>query len=275
MDQEGNRTEAAELTGYGGDVGKVIEALAKAQAAFDPIKRTRSGQQGNRRFQYAPLDEIHRAVRPALAQQGLAVTSYLLPVRGALCVVTELRLGDGFLRSCYPLTQGLTTQDRGKEVTYARRYNLNALLDLAADEDADDGGMLGGDDDAEREARRKEAEARLADMKKAGKLVSANDGKPIAPGETADPATRGKGKAEPAPDDDNLPMGGDLDGIAPALAAIMKRDGITRKQLEAYYVTKGHLPEGMSADKLPADYVAGLIKPANWAKAVGFIKENK
>ena len=69
--------------------------------------------------------------------------------------------------------------------------------------------------------------------------------------------------------------GSGLAGIAGPLAELMRRDGITAEALKAYYVGKGHLPDTVEPAALPPDYVAGLIKPENWKKAVTAIKGGK
>ena len=281
-------------------MGELIAALSKAQAKFESPKNLKTGQQGNRRFKYAPLEEIIRATREALAANGLAITTYIEPREPALFVTSELRLAgcDACITSRYPLTAGLQTQDRGKEITYGRRYNRCALLDVVGeDSDADDGMDGSAPDEAEAEAKRKEAEKRLDALKGKGTVRSAYDGKVLAPGEPTLPAERTVGTADhrpqtadrkpgktAGPEAPALPDGKRAaetaattpgNGIAKPLADLMRRDGISPEALKAYYVGKGHLPDTVDPTALPPDYVAGLIKSENWKKAVTAIKGGK
>lgn len=259
----------------------LIAALTKAQAKFAPIKRTKSGQQGNRRFMYAPLDEIIGATRPAMTENGLALISRIETNDTGAFVVTELRhaASDAVFTSRYPLTPGLLTQDRGKEITYARRYNTCALLDVVGEEgDTDDTGQAD-PSEAEAEASRKAAEERLEALKKKGNIKSAYDGKTLAPGEAIKPEDRkpaddkpAEAKPEPAKETKAEKSASDaLAGIPAALADLMRRDKVDKLGLKAYYVSKGFLPKSVEPEAMPADFVTGLV--ANWSKALPGIRK--
>lgn len=141
-------------------VSALFAALAAAQGEFDEVKRTatvdfRAG--GHRvNFRYAPLSELYRATRPALAKHGLAL---LTPWASA----GEAADADGVIEAVYEIAAILTHKDGGRIeahvrfgadlarrgdtldikllgalITYQRRYAINALLGLDGDPDADD-----------------------------------------------------------------------------------------------------------------------------------------
>ena len=127
--------------------GALAAALAKAQAAFPAISRDRevtvqmkSG--GSYTFKYAPLDTILAAVRAPLADNGLAIVQLL----DEDVLVTSLLHESGAIlsgRTPIPQTEGI--QAYGSAITYLRRYAIQALLGIAAEED-DDGNRAAGND---------------------------------------------------------------------------------------------------------------------------------
>lgn len=136
------------MTDTDGDLnsyGALAAALAKAQAAFPPIPRdkevtvtTKTG--GSYKFKYAPLDAILTAVRAALSDNGLAISQML----DGDDLVTMLLHKDGqTLTGRFPLPRADNVQALGSAITYLRRYSLQAILGIAAEED-DDGNRAAG-----------------------------------------------------------------------------------------------------------------------------------
>jgi hypothetical protein len=118
----------------------IAAALAKAQAEFLPIHRERlvtvtmkSG--GKYTFAYAPLEVILRAVAPALAKHGIAMTQAVVED----CVETTLMHGSGQTLSnrVKIINQDGGAQAYGSALTYARRYGITLLLCVCADDDDD------------------------------------------------------------------------------------------------------------------------------------------
>lgn len=134
--------------------GALAAALARAQAAFPAISRekevtvpTKTG--GSYKFKYAPLDAILAAVRGPLAANGLAIVQLL----DEDVLVTSLLHADGAVlsgRTPIPQTEGI--QAYGSAITYLRRYALQAILGIAAEED-DDGNRAAGQGASVRPAR--------------------------------------------------------------------------------------------------------------------------
>ncbi len=119
--------------------GALALALAKAQAEFPAIVRDKEVDSRTYKFKYAPLDKIIDAVRPALTKHGLAFTQLL--DEGHL-VTMLLHESGGSLEGRCLLPQEGTIQQFGSAITYIRRYALQAMLGIAAEED-DDGDAAG------------------------------------------------------------------------------------------------------------------------------------
>jgi hypothetical protein len=120
----------------------VIAALTKAKLQFKPLKK--SGFNKFLNYEYSTLSDVHSAVDAALAQNGLA------------CVFTfedeklTLTLGHESGESLSSSTTLLVERTKGKDgreqsychawgsvITYTRRYLLESLLGLSAEEDDD------------------------------------------------------------------------------------------------------------------------------------------
>ena len=127
--------------------GALAAALAKAQAAFPAISRdkevtvqTKAG--GSYKFKYAPLDAILAAVRAPLAANGLAIVQLL---DEDMLVTSLLHESGAILSGRTPIPQTEGVQAYGSAITYLRRYAIQALLGVAAEED-DDGNRAAGND---------------------------------------------------------------------------------------------------------------------------------
>lgn len=135
--------------------------LVHALAALEDIARNKTAtvttrNDGQYSYRYTDLGSIHDAVRPILAQHGIAyvqkvrTTEDLLQVqvRTDLLHVSGCREDGEWLG----LPTGTTPQGTGSAITYARRYSLLAALGLATEDDDGQG--------ADREAQRRNAERR-------------------------------------------------------------------------------------------------------------------
>lgn len=116
----------------------IYKALAEAKKKIKPFKK----ESDNPFFKskYADLETIKQAVDPALSECGLMIVTRVTPV-SVITSLVHIELGD-YIDSEFPLTPNLDAQKRGSEITYARRYSLQSLLDLVAEDD--DGNMAGG-----------------------------------------------------------------------------------------------------------------------------------
>ena len=126
-------------------LGPLAEALAKAQAEFPPVTRSktvtvRTKTGGSYTFSYAPLDAILGAVGPALTKHGLALVQML---DGGALVTLLMHESGASLEGRAPLPPMDDIQSFGSAITYLRRYAIQALLGIAAEED-DDGNRASG-----------------------------------------------------------------------------------------------------------------------------------
>lgn len=127
------------------EYGPLAAALAKAQAAFPPISRDKTvtvqtTKGGTYTFKYAPLDSILAAVRGPLAENGLAIVQLL---DEDVLVTSLLHESGAILSGRTPIPQSEGVQAYGSAITYLRRYSIQALLGIAAEED-DDGNQAAG-----------------------------------------------------------------------------------------------------------------------------------
>jgi hypothetical protein len=138
-----------------GMMAALYAALAVAQGQFQPIAKNRSvtirSEKGNYAFRYADLEAVLAATRPALAANGLALLQTVVvneDGRGWL-VATLAHAKGGTLHSRLPLPDLSRLGDPkqfGGVLTYLRRYQINALLCVAADDDLDEDGEDAGTD---------------------------------------------------------------------------------------------------------------------------------
>ena len=143
-------------------IGKLAEALAKAQGTIEPAQMDSENpafKQNGRNTRYASLTAMWESARKALAENGLAVTQTTdVSESGEMVMLTTLMHTSGeWIGGVYPIrpTQN-TPQGMGSAITYARRYSLSALLGLTADDD-DDGNAASGQQAAARQVEQRQA----------------------------------------------------------------------------------------------------------------------
>lgn len=125
-------------------------ALAAAQAEFPAIGKNKevtvTPRDGGRayKFKYATLETIFSAVRPALAKHGLSVFHRIEYQEGNPLIVAVLAHKDGGKIECpFSLPLAGKMQEQGSALTYGRRYTLQCVLGIAADDDDDANGADG------------------------------------------------------------------------------------------------------------------------------------
>lgn len=138
-------------------VGKLLAALAAAQGEYLPIPKNRTVKVqmkngGSYDFDYATLDAMIAATRPALSKHGLA---FLQVVTGggaeAWRITTILACAEERIEAWVQLPGDFDgPQELGSYITYLRRYTAAPLLGVVADED-DDGNAASGNQSERRE----------------------------------------------------------------------------------------------------------------------------
>jgi hypothetical protein len=125
-----------QTTVYPSPGAKLAEALSKAQSVFSVPKKTKTNP--HFRTKYADLADVIDAVKDGLAKNDLAV---IQGVDDKFLKTTLVHKSGEFIETKTPLyLDKQTMQGLGSALTYARRYALSALLNVASDEDDDGNG---------------------------------------------------------------------------------------------------------------------------------------
>lgn len=113
----------------------LVAALLEAQKAFPPVEKSKAGQAGNRKFMYAPLEEIKRLCDPVLWAQGLMVTQ---GAEGHLLVTRLEHVSGEWRETRMPMNEvHASDQAYGIEFSYKRRYSYQGILGIVTEEDVD------------------------------------------------------------------------------------------------------------------------------------------
>lgn len=116
-------------------IAELAKALATAQGEMKNAKLNKVNPHFKSR--YADLAEIRDTVTPALTRHGLSVAQGTDMTESGLVVVTRLmHLSGQWIESRYPIAID-KPQAMGSAYTYAKRYSLAAICNIAADEDDD------------------------------------------------------------------------------------------------------------------------------------------
>jgi hypothetical protein len=118
-------------------IGALAKALCKAQAemrnpAFD-------AQNPHFRSKYASLASVREAVMPVLNKHGLALVQWPLSIEGRAGCLNELMHESGESRRevCLLPLEKANAHGAGSCITYARRYSMQSIAGVVADEDDD------------------------------------------------------------------------------------------------------------------------------------------
>ena len=123
-----------------------IKALAKALVLAKSKMEAPTKDKTNPHFKskYADLASVKSSYQPALTEAGLSVV-HALAYKEALTLTTTVLHAESaeWIASDFPIPAGLKAQEIGSALTYGRRYNVCALLDIVAEDD-DDGNAASG-----------------------------------------------------------------------------------------------------------------------------------
>ena len=129
------------------ELDKFLPAFIAAQGAFPTIKK--SADNPHFKSKYADLGEIIPAVQPILSRNGLCRTHRFRNCGAKQfieCVIYHASgqwISSGEIEIKVEANRMGSMQAQGSGITYARRYTLLAILDLATDDDDDDPGAWG------------------------------------------------------------------------------------------------------------------------------------
>lgn len=130
-----HNTKAGEMAA---DLVAALGELADVKRGASANIPTKSG--GSYSYKYATLPDILQAVRPVLAKHNLAVLQNATQTAdGSVAIWTMLvhSSGQHLVFEALPMPMGAIAQETGSAITYGRRYQLLAVLGLAADDDDD------------------------------------------------------------------------------------------------------------------------------------------
>jgi hypothetical protein len=121
------------------EIGEVAKALITVQSQVGKVRKDGRGHN----YVYATLDHTIDVVRPILVDAGLAISQCMGADGGDVLTTTLIHGESGqWIRSTYSLNaagmKGVNdAQQMGAGITYARRYCLLAILNIAPGDDDD------------------------------------------------------------------------------------------------------------------------------------------
>jgi len=123
--------------------GEIAKALVIAQSGLGHVEKTAKAVYGK----FAPLNACMNAIRPAMNKAGIAIIQIPKPCEDGVNLETAFLHSSGeWVRGVFhmPAQDHTNPQRIGAALTYARRYAINAMSTLVADDD-DDGNYAAGD----------------------------------------------------------------------------------------------------------------------------------
>lgn len=112
-------------------VRTLFEDLLEVQKQLKTVVKDKKSFKGS----YATIENVWESVRKAINDNNFVVTHSALEegVR-----TTAMHRSGEVIQSTFPWSDIKDPQERGKEITYAKRYNINAIFNvIVADEDND------------------------------------------------------------------------------------------------------------------------------------------
>ncbi len=120
------------------NIQDLIKSLLEAEKDFEVIKKSLTGQSGNRTFKYADLTEVYDKTKPSLRKNGLKVMGHLSVMEdGSNCLSSTIyHISGQWISSQIKLIcESTKPTDLGAVITYMRRYLYVTLLGISADEE--------------------------------------------------------------------------------------------------------------------------------------------
>ena len=123
------------------EINEIAEALSKAQGMFPVLEKKTQGYG----YKYADLAETINAISEPLKENGLSIFHQIIAEEHPKLITRLLHSSGQWLSTEIPLffrAEGKTNQMQafGSAITYAKRYAIGCLLNLAADKEIDDDG---------------------------------------------------------------------------------------------------------------------------------------
>lgn len=143
------------------DIRRFSTALAQVQGEVKNAKKSRANT--HFKTKYADLVEVTDACRASLSRHLIAVLQVpMLDDEGQMFLRTRLMHGPSgqFIRGDYPLAAGAkaAAQNKVAELTYGRRASLACMVNVASEDDDDDGESIGDRDRPQEEGQNRGVE---------------------------------------------------------------------------------------------------------------------
>jgi hypothetical protein len=128
---------------FSNTIGSVAKALATAQGEIKDAAKDAENpgfKRGNQVSKYATLSSVRAAITPAFSKNGLCVTQYFEPHGDSgVCIITLLahESGEWIKSKLFLPVSKKDAQGFGSAISYARRYALAAIANVASDDDDD------------------------------------------------------------------------------------------------------------------------------------------
>jgi hypothetical protein len=110
---------------------ELYKALHEARKAFSTVKKNSTNP--HFKSKYADLESILDATEKSLDEKGLLVVTVIKNDNVETSLI-HVETGQSII-SYYPLNTSLTDQQKGSAITYGRRYNMQSMLNLVAEDD--------------------------------------------------------------------------------------------------------------------------------------------
>lgn len=109
----------------------IASKLLNVQGSITGIRKSKTNP--HFKSQYFDINQMLEQVLPVLQDNGLVLTQ---PIKdgNVYSILTDVESGE-FVDSCLPLPQESNPQKLGSAITYYRRYTLQSLLSLQAEDD--------------------------------------------------------------------------------------------------------------------------------------------
>ena len=113
-------------------MSKLLNKLAKAINQIKPI--VKDSVNPHFKNKYFDINSLLYDVKPILSENGLML---LQPIKDGKVIseIIDIETGNVIAQSELELTPNLNAQQKGSEITYFRRYTLQSLLGLEAEDD--------------------------------------------------------------------------------------------------------------------------------------------
>lgn len=113
----------------------IMKKLLEVQMEIGAIKK--DSENPFFKSRYFDINSLLAVVKPVLNKHGLVITQELSHINGKLALGTSISNSenDEHMTSWCPLPEGLDAQKAGSAITYFRRYAIQSLLALEAEDD--------------------------------------------------------------------------------------------------------------------------------------------